>query len=190
MKNQSNEENSGNGDNQISDNVDAPEKSDSSDPFDEDDSFLVECSQAIEEKALTSNIQPNSIQPNCNHEFKMPSCVEPSTSELKASTSHEVSVFDDDDDEFEMMLSQIEIPEAPKTTVPSSRNAWNGSTTTGGPVMSRTLRPSSVNPPASNNFVSKSTAPFNQPTNSRQDKICTNLVSSSLISCPCFSRRA
>ena len=91
----------------------------SDDPFDQDDSFLVQCSQAIEEKEFQrkpQQPQQPSVDSNSNHhQFKVPRpTVVTKTVDAPASThaSGDASVFDDDDaEEFESLLSQIEIPE-------------------------------------------------------------------------------
>lgn len=103
-----------------------PSLSDTSDPFAKDDSFLVMCSQAIDEKLSkpsTSNKKDSPLDSNSNHTsshtFKMPK-FEPKkkthSPPRESSSVTESNVFDEDDaEEFEMLLSQIDIPAEPVT---------------------------------------------------------------------------
>jgi hypothetical protein len=114
------------------------------DPFDKDDSFFVQCSQALDEDEMKSS-SGRSLDSNSNHTFKVPevkripSPLIPATKSstvtslvTKGSLSKSLSMptsksdtappssssskvednfFDDEDDgEFEMLLSQIELP--------------------------------------------------------------------------------
>ena len=124
---------------------------DEDDPFGQDDSFLVQCSQAIDEdltrqsamsksssKSNPSSMSSsaNSLDSNSNHTFKKPemtikklsssslsrpaSTVTSSNSTVTSQTSSN-DVFDDDDsEEFEMLLSQIDIPKVPSPQNPNS----------------------------------------------------------------------
>ncbi len=122
------------------------------DPFDKDDSFLLQCSQALDEYEIKSR-STRSLDSNSNHTFKVPEVkriaspliqtaksstatstvtsaslaksftVSPSksstvttTETFNAVSSKTDDFFDDGDDgEFEMMLSQIELPAEQKT---------------------------------------------------------------------------
>ena len=144
-----------------------PKAEEEEDPFAEDDSFLVECSQAID-KMTSSNAtsssnmssssntfnSSNSLDSNSNHKFKLPEAVKkhpsPQTltfnSKSKTSTvaprlstkpiqNGDSSVFDEDDsEEFEMLLSQFELP----AETASSKSASNAA---------ETSKPIQVQPP-------------------------------------------
>ena len=117
------------------------------DPFDKDDSFFVQCSQALDEEEVKSSSR-RSLDSNSNHTFKVPevkriasplipttkslpatstnakgtlpkslpvptskSSTATSTSSKPVSSKVDDNFFDDEDDgEFEMLLSQIELP--------------------------------------------------------------------------------
>ena len=110
---------------------------DEDDPFGQDDSFLVQCSQAIDEdltrqSAMSkSSSSSNSLDSNSNHTFKKPeltvkklssskpSSTMTSSSSIVTSQASSNDVFDDDDsEEFEMLLSQIDIPKVPTPKKP------------------------------------------------------------------------
>jgi len=99
----------------------------SDDPFDQDDSFLVQCSQAIEEKVKSSN-PPVGIGSNFNHHFKVPQLAREAQTDAASSKVTATETNDDDtsifdDDEFETLLSQIEIPEAISTGTSHDKSA-------------------------------------------------------------------
>ena len=149
---------------------------DEDDPFGQDDSFLVQCSQAIDEdltrqsamsKSSSMSASSNSLDSNSNHTFKKPeltvkklssskpSSTMTSSSSIVTSQASSNDVFDDDDsEEFEMLLSQIDIPKVPtpkkpipfKTTTLSKQTILQKQTV---PIVtaSRVIQPSAVKGP-------------------------------------------
>ena len=186
---------------------------DEDDPFADDDSFLVEYSQALDQlissNATNSSNSSNTLDSNSNHKFKLPDVVKKFPSPLATSTAVSKSktstvtssksksstvspmsssastasplssntstlsstktvktddfssVFDDDDDseEFEYLLSQIELPPA---TAAASKSA------------SHVVKPASHS--VKSNVIQPQPRPvINQP-NHLNSRVSTNLV--------------